>query len=214
MVLTARQSELSHCTTTSSSTTRVTHRTGCEKGKLPLLLGWGFSPQLWHRKKIWYLTSPCSLLPPFVLSSGVLSPPHQLLFHLLFQALMGYFLPPFTAAPLRLGKSPSFHPGTGFSSSACLVWCAYIQTANKASWLYKETFVVVVFITSHFKSCIWLLNYPQHWTLICFADGRQHLPNSLYCLVYLQPTVKPFWCSSDHFHFTLSLSSLDFPSRW
>lgn len=64
---------------------------------------------------------------------------------------------------------------------------------------------MVLFITSHFKSLIWLLNYSQHWTLICFADGKQHLPNSLYCLGYPQLTVKLFWCSSDHFHFTLSL---------
>lgn len=175
------------------------HRRGCRKGKLPLVLGQHFSPQLWPRKKSSAL--PCSLPSPFVLSSYVLSSPHQLLFHLPFEALMGYFLPPLTAALLRLGKSLSFHPGIGFSSSACLVWCARIQPANKGS-LQRN---MVLFITSHLKSFIWLLNYPQHWTLICFADEKQHLPNSLYCLRYPQPTVKLFWSSSDHFHFMLSL---------
>lgn len=63
---------------------------------------------------------------------------------------------------------------------------------------------MVLLTTSHFKPFIWLLNYPQHWTPICFADGKQLLPNSLCCLGYPQPTLKPFWRSSDHFHFTLS----------
>lgn len=68
-----------------------------------------------------------------------------------------------------------------------------VQFTKKHGFIYYKPFKI-----------IWLLKYPQHLTLICFADGRRHLANSLYCLVYPQPTAKLFWCFSGHFHFTLS----------
>lgn len=106
------------------------HQRGCREGKLPL------ETMLWPRRMSSVL--PCNALVtlfPLYLCAFIY---HQLLAWLPCEALMGYFLLPFPAPPLRLAKALSLNPGTSFSSSACLPWCAYIHPANKGSLLHKE----------------------------------------------------------------------------
>lgn len=112
-------------------------------------LGIRLYPQLWLRlEKNQCVTSVCweHLSSPTMSCYTLLSPSHHLLFHLTFEALMGCFLPPFAAAPFRLRKTLCFHPGSVFTSSACLVWCGHVQPANKASSLYKETWFYLLHV--------------------------------------------------------------------
>lgn len=107
------------------------HQRGCGEGKP--LLSWD---NALTQKNIQCITLQSTVtICPLQLCAFI---HHQLLVHLPFEALMGYFIPPSTAPSLRLAKTLSLNPGTSFSSSACLAWCAYIHPANKGSLLYKE----------------------------------------------------------------------------
>lgn len=154
---------------------------------------------LWPRRI--FSALPCNPLSPFVLSSYVLSSTTSslstyplkhwwdILFHLLLHLLSDW-------------QDSLLKPRDQFFF-ICLFGLVCIHPPSKQGQFTLQRNTVLL-TTSHFKPFIWLLNYPQHWTLICFADGKQILPNSLCCLGYPQPTLKPFWRSSDHFHFTSS----------
>lgn len=105
------------------------HR-GCGEGKLPLS---------------WDNALTQKNIQCFTLQSTVTTCPlqlrafihQQLLAHLPCEALRGYFLSPLAAPPFILAKTLSLNPGTSFSSSAGLAWCAYIHPVNKGSVLHK-----------------------------------------------------------------------------
>lgn len=107
------------------------HQRGCGEGKLPL--SWD---NALIQKNIHCITLQSTVtICPLQLCAFI---HQQLLAHLPCEALMGCFLPPFTAPSLRLAKTLPLNPGTSFSSSACLAWCAHIHPANKGSLLHKE----------------------------------------------------------------------------
>lgn len=119
------------------------HQRGCGEGKLPL----SWDNALTQKNVLGITLQSTVTICPLQMCAFI---HHHLLAQLPCEALMGYFLPPFTAPPLRLAKALSLNPGTSFSSSACLSWCAFIHPANKGSLLHKEIwFYLLQAILSH-----------------------------------------------------------------
>lgn len=121
--------------------------------------------------------------------------PHQFLFHPPYDGIISSAI---YLSSSQAGQESLLPPNDWFFFIRFSGFCC---AANKGGSQRN----MVLFNESHFKPFIWILNYPQHWTLLRFADGKQHLPNSLYHLGCPQLTLKLFWCSSDHFCLTMSL---------
>lgn len=107
------------------------HQRGCGEGKLPL--SWD---NALTQKNVQCITLQCTCHP---LSSPVMCfhPPSAPCLAALWST-DGIFSSPFSCTSSQTGQGPLLNPGTSFSSSACLPWCAYFHPANKGSLLHKQ----------------------------------------------------------------------------